>query len=59
MLPVGDGPFPLHFARYERANVKGIITDEELAAALRERSNFGSTKNYVTWPDIKYPEKLP
>jgi hypothetical protein len=35
----------LHFARYERANRKGVITDEELR---RSKAMVGE-RNYVVW----------
>ena len=41
-----SGGDELHFARYHRASVKGIITDEELALA----ETYKGESNYVAWP---------
>jgi hypothetical protein len=41
-----DGTTGLHFARYARAHVKGVITAEELDVA---NSHVGE-RNYVIWP---------
>jgi hypothetical protein len=42
-----DGGEELHLGRYERANRKGVITDEELK---RAKAMVGE-RNYVIWED--------
>lgn len=46
MFGAGD---ELHFARYERANRKGVVTDEEVERARA----FTGESNYVTWKEEK------
>jgi hypothetical protein len=48
MSGLGD---ELHFARYQRANVKGVVSDDELARALA----FKGEGNYVTWGKEEAP----